>query len=79
MGLYYKSTFFFRLEKSGSANLDFFLGLQPEKNPSLQNHFSATLGAERLSARYLIEYISGSTNTYVYADVIHFKNGFNAP
>ena len=34
---------FFRFDKSGSSNSDLFLVGVPEKNPSLQNHFSATL------------------------------------
>ena len=46
MILYYKSTLF-RLEKSGSANSDFFSGLrkvldQKKEKPRLQNHLSKT-------------------------------------
>jgi hypothetical protein len=43
VGLYYKPTFFQVGEKWFRKLRFFFLVGNPEKNPSLQNHFSVTL------------------------------------
>ena len=68
---------FFRLEKSGSANLDFFLvrekWLTRKKNPSLQNHFSGTPFLEKgLQIKWLSAFQTAELHSVI-------KNGFHSP